>query len=251
MSSHRSPNCPQITFADAITKARRVYDKEHTHAAPKAAVAEDLGYSGINGRALSVIGALRQYGILEGNSEGLRITEDAVTYFELEDGLEKNEAIFRMVFTPSLFENLRQQFGDALPSESTLKFHLIKLGFLPKAADEVISVYRANMELIKESPRRSDADVSTAEGTSMLATTPASYPIYPTSQPTVVMMPASALSFSFPLSMDTKAELHIRGVVTESELEMLRDQIELTIKALKRSQTPSRTNELPSQNEDG
>jgi hypothetical protein len=250
MAIHRSPNCPQITFKEAIGKGRRVYDKEHTHAAPKAAVAEDLGYAGINGRSLSIIGALRQYGILEGNSEGLRITEDAVTYYELEEGAERNDAMDRMIFAPVLFESLRQQFGNSLPSESTLKFHLIKLGFLPKAADEVMSVYRENLELVKASPKRYTEEVPANVSEEPR---PMNQTFFPNAVPLPApSAPAGALSFSFPLSIDTKADLHIRGAVSEDELDMLRDQIEMTIKALKRSQartSPPSISDVLSNNE--
>ena len=235
MPTHRSPNCPQIAFAEAAIKGRKVYEKEHTHPAPKAAVAEDLGYSGINGRALSIIGALRQYGILEGSSEALRVTEDAVTYFELEDGDERNAALHRMLFAPQLFQSLLQQFGQALPSESTLKHHLIKAGFLPRAADEVIGVYRENLSLVKDLPKRYIEGVEPTEEPPVLnpaiITPPAAGDTFQRAR-----IPATTMSISFPLSMETKADLVIHGVLKEGDLEMLRDQIEMTIRALKRSQ---------------
>jgi hypothetical protein len=238
MPVHRSPNCPQISFTEAAIKGRKVYEKEHTHPAPKAAVAEDLGYSGINGRALSIIGALRQYGILEGPSEGLRITDDAVAFYELEEGPERNEALYRMVFAPPFFESLRQQFGDSLPSESTLKHHLIREGFLPRAADEVIGVYRENVDLIRSTPKRPSEPMQNAD--TSLTLTP-NLPFHPLSAQPTATAHTGSLSFSFPLSLETRAELHIRGTISGDELEMLRDQIEMTIKALKRTQSTSRT----------
>jgi hypothetical protein len=237
MPSHRSPNCPQITFAEAALKGRKVYDKEHTHPAPKAAVAEDLGYSGINGRALSIIGALRQYGILEGNSESLRITEDAVAFYELDEGRERSEALQRMLFAPPFFESLRQQFGETLPSEATLKHHLIREGFLPKAADEVTRVYRENLELVKSWPKHSEEETSLALQIS--SPSHSSQPIGVPYSNVATAANGSTLAFSFPLSLETKADLIIRGSISGAELEMLKDQIELTIKALRRSQSQS------------
>jgi hypothetical protein len=238
MATHRSPNCPQISFTEAAQKGRKVYDKEHTHPAPKAAVAEDLGYSGINGRALSVIGALRQYGILEGSSEALRVTDDAVAFFELADGDERSEALRRMIFAPPFFQALRAQFGETLPSESTLKHHLIKEGFLPKAADEVIGVYRENLDLVKNMPKLYTGPVPAMEEPQMLALAPS---LSSSQMPKPIFVPpAYSLTYSFPLSMDITADLQIRGgAVTLDDLEMLRDQIEMTIKALKRKQAPA------------
>jgi hypothetical protein len=260
MASHRSPNCPQISFNEAALKGRRVYEKEHTHPAPKAAVAEDLGYSGVNGRALSIIAALRQYGILEGPSDALRVTDDAVAFFELGDGEQRNEALRRMIFAPSFFESLRVQFGETLPSENNLKHHLIKEGFLPKAADEVIGVYRENLELVKNMPKRYTDTVPATEEPQMLAlTTPApassNIPsgVVVTSIPKFFGAPAHVqhpMAYSFPLSMDVTADLQIRGGdVTVEDLEMLRDQIDMTIRALKRKQAPKPTPELSLQDE--
>lgn len=241
MAVHRSPNCPQISFTEAATKGRKVYEKEHTHPAPKAAVAEDLGYSGINGRALSIIGALRQYGILEGPSEGLRITDDAVAFFELEEGATRDEALYRMVFAPPFFESLRQQFGDSLPSESTLKHHLIRDGFLPKAADEVIGVYRENLDLVKNISIRKQEKSLDVDPLLVSAPNQQAIPVFPQSSQIAY---SGSLPFSFPLSLETRADLHIRGPIGEAELEMLRDQIEMTIKALKRTQISSRSPSL-------
>jgi hypothetical protein len=235
-----------------------VYDKEHTHPAPKAAVAEDLGYSGINGRALSIIGALRQYGILEGSSEALRVTEAAVAFFELEDGDERNEALRHMIFAPPFFATLRSQFGETLPSESTLRHHLIKEGFLPKAADEVIGVYRENLELVKNMPKRYTETVPAMEEPQMLAlTAPApsttSSGVAPSTTPKFYGAPShvqNSMAYSFPLSMEVTADLQIRGgSVTVEDLEMLRDQIEMTIRALKRKQAPTIVPELSLQDE--
>src|ERR1700688_1425958 len=147
MAKHRSPNCPQITFAEAIEKGRRVYVEEHTHPAAKEVVAKDLGYSGLNGRSLTLIGALRQYGILEGSSEALRVTKDAIAYFELDDGPEKTAAMRRMALAPDLFAELRKSHVHSLPSDGNLRHELVGKGFSSQAADDVIKVYKANVQL--------------------------------------------------------------------------------------------------------
>lgn len=245
MATHRSPNCPQITFSEAAEKGRRVYDKEHIHPAPKAAVAEDLGYSGINGRALSMIGALRQYGILEGASEALRITEDAVAYYELEGGTERDEALLRMIFTPPFFAALRQEYGESLPSEGTLKHRLIREGFLPRAADEVISVYKENISLIREIPKRA-APEGIGSQLDLRVEPVVAQPANATSQ----LQPSqNVYSVSYLLSQETTAQLRICGDITAEDLELLRDNVELTIRGLKRTRKPVQQNQevLPSE----
>ena len=164
MANQRSPNCPPISFAEAAEKARRVYEREHTHAADKKVIAEDLGYSSISGASATTIGALRQYGLLEAAGDGLRISDDAVAFFELPNGdTERSLAIRRLAFRPPLFEELRSQFGDQIPSEANLRHILIKRGFLPKKADEVIHVYRENYRLVGAG----DGEYNEAEASTM------------------------------------------------------------------------------------
>ena len=151
MAKQRSPNCPQITFMEAATKARAVYSKEHTHPADKNVIAEDLGYKGLSGPALSAIGAMRQYGLLEPSGEGLRVSETAVDYFELpEDSEDKTRAMLKMAFRPALFGELWREYREKPPSESSLRHTLIKKGFLPKTAEEVLRVYGENFKLVGE-----------------------------------------------------------------------------------------------------
>jgi|ERR1700722_18984011 len=226
MAHQRSPNCPQITFTEAAEKGRKVYEKEHTHPAAKLVIASDLGYTSINGRSLSMIGALRQYGVLEGSGEAMRVSDDAVAYYELEDGEERKAAIARMSFKPSLFEELRTQFGATTPSEANLKHWLIKKEFLPKAATDVIRVYKANLELVAgEQSGYSEPDPKKGEAI-MNEVVNSKFPAQKTN-PTVQ-------TYAFALSPDAKAELSLRGTITPEDLDLLRDHIELTIKALAR-----------------
>lgn len=244
MANQRSPNCPQITFQEAIDKGRLVYEKEYTHPAAREVVAKSLGYSGINGRSLSMIGALRQYGILEGSGDAQRISDDAVSYYVLEDGHKRQEALWRMIFNPPFFSQIHTEFGDALPSESNLKHYLMKQGFLPKAAEDVIKVYRENIRLVENMPKRytgnddlGDEQMS-ASSTSLVAQRPLIEPPMNTFQRVTVH---PSWSQSFALSKGTRADLTITGDVTKEGLELLKTYIELTIRALADDQEPPKT----------
>jgi hypothetical protein len=229
MARHRSPNCPTLPFADAIEKGRKVYEKEHTHPAAKLVVAQDLGYKGLSGPSLALLGALRQYGILEGSGEALRISKDALAYYEMDDGPEKAQAVLRMIFAPALFAELHQLYGAKLPSEGNLRHTLITKGFLPETAEEVIEVYKANVQLVGgEEPVYSGEDTKRGEPT-MSSTGNTSPSI--ASKPTV----GGVQTYAFALSPDARAELSLRGTITPDDLELLRDHIELTIKALART----------------
>lgn len=236
MAHQRSPNCPQLTFLEAAEKGRVLYQREHTHPASKEVVAQGLGYSGLSGRSLSMIGALRQYGLIIGPGDGMRISDDAVAYFELPEGAERDEALSRMLFTPNVFSQIHNEFGDNLPSEQNLKHYLIKMGFLPKAAEDVIKVYRDNIRLLEN------------KGVGYIEAMPVQtdIPTVPSNLPPE-LIPSSALhidvnkavtdaesdaSYTLPLGKGTFADVRIRGEVTAKSLGLLRSHIELLIEAL-------------------
>ncbi|HVN78550.1 MAG TPA: hypothetical protein VMW38_06095 [Terriglobia bacterium] len=226
MSNQRSPNCPQITFLEAIEKGRKVYENEHTHPAAKEVVAGDLGYKGLNGASLTIIGALRQYGILEGSKDAMRVSEDAVIYFEMDDSWKKREAALRMAFKPVLLAEMKAQYGKSIPSEGNLKHWLITKGFLPKAAADIILVYKENIKL----DSGEEEDYSGGEKDETMTQIPITNQSQQKTQSQVGLQ-----TYSFALSPETRAELSLKGPVTADDLAMLRDHIDLTIKALTRA----------------
>jgi hypothetical protein len=233
MAHQRSPNCPQIPFAEATEKGKVLYKNEHTHPAGREVIAASLGYKGLNGRSLSMIGALRQYGIIAGSGDAMRVSEDAVTYFESDSVEDRRQVLERMLFNPPMFAQIHAEFGKTLPSEQNLKYYLIKQGFLPKAAEDVISVYRDNIRLLENETLRYNEPMSvqTEQGNVY----PAAVMVLPKMQVPERQYVATQVApsvYSFPLSKDTIAELQIRGEITKEKLAMLRDHIELTIRAL-------------------
>lgn len=234
----RSPNYPSLTLEQATERARRVYDKEHTHSAPREVIAKSLGYNTLNGSSLSVIGALSAYSLLEKVGTGsLRVSSDAVSVLELEEGdPQRHEALERLAFSPKLFGELRERFGTELPSDTNLKHYLIQeKAVLPKAAMDVIRVYRANLELVTK--ENADYDGGTQEN----GVKPMQNPqekvkvvehLVPHREPDGglrVETVSSKHEFSFPLSFqrDVKATITISGSgkLLRRDLEFLKKKV--------------------------
>src|SRR5579872_6186678 len=157
MRKGRSPNYPQLTVAEAVEKARAVFTAEHFHAATREVVAADMGYQSLNGTSLTAIGALRHYGLLENEGDKLHVTDDAVSLVELSrEEPNWHDAFLRVAFRPPLFAEMAREFGDTLPSEANLRHWLLKKGFLSKASDEVIRIYRENLDLAPDALKRYD-----------------------------------------------------------------------------------------------
>src|SRR5437868_2887788 len=122
MAKVRSPNYPVISLADAVGRASLVFDKETRHPADREVIAKTLGYGGLNGASLGIISALIKYGLLEPIGDQLRVsaqTLDIVLHSPGEP--ERVAAIRTAAYTPSLFSELHDRYGDQLPSDQNIR----------------------------------------------------------------------------------------------------------------------------------
>jgi len=150
LTKARSPNYPAIGLPEAIEKVRAIFDnKDHKHKVPKEVIARHLGYTGLNGASLPVISALLKYGLLEGRGDALQVTDVAVSLLVDQPGSpERTGALQRAAARPALFAELDKAFPGGLPSDAALEAHLIKSGFIRKAAKGAIQAYRETKELV-------------------------------------------------------------------------------------------------------
>lgn len=219
MAKLRSPNYPSLTLAESIEKVKSIYGVEHTHPAPKTVIAKDLGYGSLNGSSLTTIGALRRYGLLEDAGDGMRVSEGAVSIIELPAGdPARNAALRQAAFAPDLFEELRTQFGATLPGEGNLRHWLIKKDFLPKAADEVIRVYRENIELV------GTADNGYTEAEIQMLSSEQTATLSPARKAPPADLTPQARSYAFDISIprQVKGELRIVGQFGKEDLDRLK-----------------------------
>jgi hypothetical protein len=243
MSKDRSPNYPQLGLSEALEKVRQVYDAEHCHAASREVVVQDMGYKNLNGASLTVLGALRHYGLLDkAGSDGLVVTSDAVDILELPKGDKaRNMALCKCALAPPIFSQMFEEFGDMLPSEANQRHWLIKKHFIPKASDTIIRIFRENMELVKDAlGDYYDAVATAPKGNSTMQTEPRNaLPTRKTELATsgnIAPTGKTLKSYSWGLSGSTTARLEIAGDADLSgdDLETLRQFVDITIKALSR-----------------
>jgi hypothetical protein len=116
-------------------------------------LAKHLGYSSLNGRALGKIGAVRAYGLVDGSGDELRISDDAVAVLAAPaDSPVRAAALGRLAVRPPLFQELRKDFPDTLPSLENLKFTLVQRQFTSDAAEKAAKSYLATMNLVAGVP---------------------------------------------------------------------------------------------------
>lgn len=154
MAKLRSPNYPAVSLRDALERVRKVYEKEHTTKAAPDVVVKAMGYASLNGASMTILSALKKYGLLEEIGKDLKVSGDALTILvDPKDSQERIAAIRRAAFTPSLFSELRQQYGDSSPSDENIRSFLLKRGFLQSTVDSAIRAYRDTLALVSELPK--------------------------------------------------------------------------------------------------
>lgn len=162
----RSPNYPAISLPKAIDLTAKLYNEAHTHKASSATVASALGYTGLNGASMGVISALKKYGLIEGVGDNeFKVSKDGLTIVvDPKSSTERATAILRAAFRPTLFAELRTEYGDKPPkSDDFLRAFLLKKGFVQSVVDIPIRTYRETMELV-ESAQAVLGDASQGQG---------------------------------------------------------------------------------------
>jgi hypothetical protein len=149
MDQQRSPRYPSVSLSDAITATRSLWTKEKRTAVVGDVLAKAIGYKSNSGPARSLIGAMRQYGLLEKHGNGLRLSEVAMQILHSADGSpDQVSAIREAALTPELFRDLDTTHADA--SEDAITSYLIlRRGFSDGGARLAASAYKDTLSLAK------------------------------------------------------------------------------------------------------
>lgn len=148
ISANRSPNYPSMSLGDSIEAIRGVYAKERRAKFPRSSLAAHLGYSSLNGRALSKIGAIRAYGLIDGREDAISVSPTAIALLEApKDSEDYIQALHEAFNSPPLFGRILAEHEEQ-PSPETLRWWLAKQGYAGDAADKALKVYLASLDLI-------------------------------------------------------------------------------------------------------
>ncbi len=144
----RSPNYPGCSLQKALDYARKIYDQNHLHKAPREVVAKAMGYGTLNGGSLTAISALKKFGLLDEDGEGLKITADALTALvEPASSPDRARVLVKLATKPELFAEMQAAFPGPVPSDEILRSWLLRKGFLQSTVDLPIRAYRETMDL--------------------------------------------------------------------------------------------------------
>jgi hypothetical protein len=237
----RSPNYPTISLRDAVARIQVVYAKEHKHPVEREVVAKHLGYGGLNGASMSVISALSKYGLVEQVGDQLRVSsrgEDVCLYAQHDP--ERVQALVEAAFSPVLFNELRDIYGERLPSDQNLRAFLVKRGFNPRTVDGVIRSYRDTIEFLNEESGGSYAESEGVSQSEKPMTTPIQTNPSPRSgEPQAMGLPGmlsnipgsgfDELVLWFKLSEEAEVRAAFKGRVTQEAIRKFIQLLEVSL----------------------
>jgi hypothetical protein len=150
MAKVRSPNYPTADLSTALELIRPAFKAENRNKMSRAVLAKHMGHKTLNGQALTKLSAMRAYGLIEGSSDELRLSDDAVFVLASPDKVNVNyrDALDRLALKPQLFQDIKKQFPTTLPSEHNLSFWLVQQHFTEEAAGKAAKSFLATMRLV-------------------------------------------------------------------------------------------------------
>jgi hypothetical protein len=243
----RSPMSPMFTIDEAVKRAKMLYDKDKRAWTTFENVAKHIGLTGTKrgGRTGRAVSALRQYGLLEENKGQYRISATGFKIFELPESDPEREKLIRSAaLTPSIVKKVLEHHNWELPSDETLRAYLIfTLGFTPDNATDFIKVVRRTSELVKASGEDYNAGESSEGEEAQLPPPPGEKPrMQPPQQqqrqplagtpPPPPKPPAGQRTYHLYLSPETEGVLYAPSVMTRTEYEILKSQIDNTLKVM-------------------
>jgi len=113
-----------------------------------AVAATTIGYGTLNGSAMTTLGALKQYGLIE-RPRGKSVSVSAI----LVEVLKTNDpaTLAELAYRPAVFRHLRDG-NYASGTDEVVARHLKELGLTARAARDAVTVFRANLEFLGASP---------------------------------------------------------------------------------------------------
>lgn len=233
--SKRSPRYPRQNLSKSLEMAKKLFDGAHQSRLDVDTAARVIGYANsASGAASSALGALRQFGLVDGLRGDMGVSNLAMRILEPMDEAERVNAMHEAAMKPEMFEKIVNHYGGRLPplDEPIRAFLIRQESFSANGANELIVALRdtmASLPMRREtsSPTQGDApDLSLEMADSAELPKLASRPEVDLGSSPPVPSHASEL-ITLPLGLDCKAELRLIGNVTVAAYSRLIRHLEL------------------------
>ncbi|MEP9358281.1 hypothetical protein [Sphingomonas sp. KR3-1] len=223
----RSPRFPSYPLSEAVSYAERIYEGVHRSAVDASTAFQLMGFRGRSGASATALGAIRQFGLIEGIGENTRISDLALRILEPSSSLERAEALKIAAQEPDVFRLILERFdGRVPPADEPVRAFLIRdLGFSKGGAEDCLTSLRKTVDY-----------VNSLAGANLPATIPieagTDNPVenqdnLNSNRPKKSAAPENNRTYRIPLTRECEVELEFQGEVTERAVSRLILHIEL------------------------
>ena len=170
---HRSPNYPAVGLQEAVHRVGLLYEEDGKAGAPADIAAKHIGFSTAHGQAMSVLAALKRFGLIIENSGRYVPSQTAIEILKLPDSDQRRRnAIQEAALSPALYRELYDTHRETgLPSAEVLEAELVTYrAFNPKAVSGFVRDFLGTLEYagidIKGQPQANSPLLNSENGTS-------------------------------------------------------------------------------------
>ena len=146
---HRSPNYPAVGLREAVERARKFYMADGKAGAPAKLAAVHIGFTKPHGQAMSVLAALKRFGLIAESGGRMVPTQAAIEILNLPDNdPRRRAAIQESALGPPIYKELVEKHrSTGLPHPDVLKAELVTYrNFNPAAVRGFVSDFIDTLE---------------------------------------------------------------------------------------------------------
>jgi hypothetical protein len=142
----RSPSYPAIGLRQAIEFAQSLWENERHHRVLVSTAAASMGFAATSSKGISVVAALKKYGLLSeegsGDRRSVQLTEFARNLIN-PNAIDRIQLLRQAALKPTIYADLWEKYGPHLPSDATIKAYLeYEKKFNPLAVNSLIEQFR-------------------------------------------------------------------------------------------------------------
>ena len=160
-SDTKSPRSPNYTLQDALEQVKKLYRQIGKATVKPESAAVALGYKGVNGAALTTLGTLSQYGLIERSKGTVTVTPLAIRILHPTGDSQLKESLREAALMPKVLKEIHDNLGQC--SVEVLTSHLVQKNFTPDRAKRTASVYAANKGFANLEEAGTERDEETAD----------------------------------------------------------------------------------------
>ncbi|HYL35215.1 MAG TPA: hypothetical protein VEV17_04825 [Bryobacteraceae bacterium] len=146
---HRSPNYPTVGLREAVTRVRKLYEADGKAGAPAELAAVHIGFAKPHGQAMSVLAALKKFGLVSDVNGRWVPSQRAIEILNLPESDERRQRALRdAALSPEIYRQLVEAHKETgWPKSDVLESELVTYrNFNPNSVGDFVRDLKDSLE---------------------------------------------------------------------------------------------------------